>query len=290
MALVVGGLGGVQSLRAAPRWHSQQPSPTWHAVETANFRILSFGASPVDSQTAQSCEAMRASLAKRWLGGGVSTRWSPKCELVLHPSEQAYLREVGPAGARTVGSSLINRQAGRISGRRIDIGSTKTDWRTAALAHELAHLILADRFGEETLSRWVDEGVAILADTAEKQGRHRADLQDAFARRGTFRILELLSLSEYPSAAHWGTFYGQSASLVAYLVGQGGEERFIEFVQASFDDGYERGLRRFYGFGIAELERRWQLHLTGQSSDALAQQAGRHRSAAQSILPTLLEN
>ena len=62
-ACALGGLGGVRSLRAASSWQSQPSPPAWHAVETANFRILNFGSQGVSRDIAQACEKIREQLA-----------------------------------------------------------------------------------------------------------------------------------------------------------------------------------------------------------------------------------
>jgi hypothetical protein len=191
----------------------------------------------------------------------VPTPWIPKCDIVLHPTDEAYLREVGSGGRNTAASSLVDRQQGRIVLRRIDIRSTQSNWQMAALGHELTHVVLADRFEGRSLPRWIDEGMAILADPDEKQLRHRNDLKKAIAARAEFRVLELVTLADYPAAQRWGTFYGQSASLVQFLVDQAGPEQFVGFVEVALDRGYDQGLRQVYHFGIADLERRWHAQL-----------------------------
>jgi hypothetical protein len=261
-ACTLGGFDGVTVSRAATHASRSQCSPpTWHVVETANFKIYSYGVSGVTSETATACEALRSQLAARWLTDA-DQPWSPKCNLVLHTSDEGYLREVGAAGRSTAASTLVDRTAGRVTLRRIDVRANRAGWQAGALGHELTHVLLADRFARHALPRWVDEGVAILADTSEKQRRHRADLEQALAARREFRLIELVTLSDYPEAHRWGTFYGQSASLVEYLVARFGERSFVEFVQAAGEHGYEQALARAYQLSSAELERQWRAHAT----------------------------
>lgn len=238
------------------------PASRWHVVETANLRLLNFGPHAVDRATAEGCEALRARLVAKWLtDSAAEASWNPKCDIVLHPSDDAYAREVGQGARNTVASSLVDRKLGRIARRRIDVRGTQPRWQSAALSHELTHLVLADRFPDQLLPRWADEGAAILADPVEKRWRHSRDLKDALSSRTEFRVLELITLNDYPPSRRWGTFYGQSASLVEFLVSQGGEEQFIEFLDLSFEHGYERALNQVYRFGTLELERRWREHL-----------------------------
>ena len=246
----------------------------WHVVETANFRILSYGTTPVSSQTAAACERMRERLTRQWLcnAPGLSDApakaWSPKCDLVLNPTDAAYLREVGNGGRSTVASALVDRKGGHIALRRIDVRATRSDWLTSALPHELAHVVLCDRFVDEALPRWLDEGIAILADPQQKRQQHQRELERAVAGGSQFRVAELFALADYPPAERWGTFYGQSASLVEYLVAQQGHGRFVEFVELSQAHGYDDALRRIYRFGIGELERRWHAELAAPSATA----------------------
>ena len=289
VAAFLGSFGGVTPLRAASHCPCSQCSPaSWHAVETANFRILTYGCQCASRETGEKCEATRATLAEQWLGTTLAPNWTPKCDIVLHPSDAAYLREVGGGAGSTVASSLIDRKEGRIATRRIDVRGTQPNWQTAALGHEMTHIVLADRFADRPLPRWVDEGMAILADSREKQRLHRQDLKKALESRSQFRVLELITLADYPPAQRWGTFYGQSAALVQYLVEQGGERRFVEFVQLSLDQGYEPALRQVYQVGIAELEQRWQARFKSPARDlAVSQETAR---PSHSVRPVSLNN
>jgi hypothetical protein len=223
----------------------------------------------VDRQTAEACEQLRASLCQRWLGDPSSKRWQPKCYVVIHPNDASYLREVGHAGRSTVASALVERDQGQIASRRIDV----RDKSMSAFGHELTHVVLADRFKQEPLPRWVDEGIAMLADSADKQQRHARDFEQALANRAEFRLVELLGMAEYPAPGRWGAFYGQSASLVNYLVQQSSEAQFLNFVAASLDDGYEQGLQQVYGLTFPQLERRWRTHAQQAATSAAAQLA-----------------
>ena len=237
----------------------QSAACCWQVLETANFRILSYGSQPVDGRVGEACERLRDELCAKWHaveGAGV---WTPKCDVVLHPNDASYLREVGAGGVTTVASSLVDHKAGSISLRRVDVRSQQSQWQTAALPHELTHVILADCFLGRLVPRWIDEGAALLADPAEKQLRHKAELAGAVADRSAFRVVELLTLEDYPAGNRWGAFYGQSLSLVEYLTQQRSTDEFIRFVQLSFDKGYDASLREVYGLAdVADLERCWQ--------------------------------
>jgi hypothetical protein len=122
----------------------------------------------------------------------------------------------------------------------------------------MTHIVLADRFADGALPAWADEGMAVLADPDSKQDAHFRDLRMARTQRSTFRLVELFALSGYPSAERQAAFYGQSASLVRFLVARGTPDQFVRFMRAAADDGYEVAVRDVYGMqGVRDLERRW---------------------------------
>jgi len=246
------------------------PAARWHVTETKNFRVLNYAAHPVSHDAGAACEALRAQLVEQW-GCQADAIWAPKCDVVLHPNSESYLREVGQGGRPTVASSLVDRQRGKIALRRIDIREEHSPWQTTALGHELTHVVLADRFAARPLPRWIDEGTAILADSPKKQVRHWQEVKSAMAVGRHFRALELVSLVDYPAQHRWGTFYGQSAALVEFLVARSGHATFLTFVEQALDQGYETALRQTYQLSMAELERDWHAHLAAASGPSAAQ-------------------
>jgi len=180
---------------------------------------------------------------------------------VLHSSRRSFVDAVGRGGERSVGSSLVNVLEGRITGRRIDLLGGHTEFLSAALPHELTHVVLQDRL-PGAMPRWADEGLAILADTKSKRDRHQDDLRAAISQRTTFNVAALLTMGEYPPSDRWGAFYGQSASLANFLIERKGCEQFVIFVERAGVKGYDVALRACYGIAdVAELNRLWQRHL-----------------------------
>lgn len=260
---------GVVSLASSVRGDTDQPqeryhsytSAGWSITESENFRFCRRGRWNVDAKVIRAAESLRRELATEWLAQPVPGRWKPKCDIVLHTTAAAYLAAV-PGGDKTVGSSLIDLAAGHVARRRIDIRADQPGWFRAALGHELTHVVLADRFTDGRLPAWADEGMAVLADPAAKQEAHRRDLQSARSARRTFRLVELFALVGYPPAERQAVFYGQSASLVRYLVSRGTREQFVRFVGAAGKEGFDSAVRDIYGLrGVGDLERHWLLYV-----------------------------
>lgn len=233
----------------------------WFVLETANFQVWCEQSETPATHLARHAEMLRNSLYAKWLGAEASEDWSPKCQIVLYCSKQSYVAAVGRGSERTVGSSLVKTDKGHIKSRRIDLLGAGAKFLSAALPHELTHVVLRDRFASNVVPRWADEGMAILADSEAKQGRHQRDLQQALAQRTTFHTVELLTMDEYPPLSRFGAFYGQSASLTGYLVSRNSPEQFVEFLDRAREAGYDTALQACYDIGgVGELDRQWREH------------------------------
>jgi hypothetical protein len=241
----------------------------WFVSETANFRVCCDESDAIAVDLSSHAESLRAKLRTQWLGEPVGKDWSPKCQVILHSSRQSYAAAVGRGSDRTVGSSLVKIESGRIINRRIDLIGDHVKYLSAALPHELTHVVLRDRFLVSPIPRWADEGAATLADTSDKQERHRKDLRKALADGTTFSAASLVSTDEFPRNDRWGTFYGESLSLTKFLVDRDSPARFVGFVEAAASKGYDNALRDTYGIkNVAELDHEWRRHLS-VAGDAL---------------------
>ena len=100
--------------------------------------------------------------------------------------------------------------------------------------------------------------MSLVADPPQKRTAHERDLRQAVAAGRQFRMVELFALADYPVRDRLGVFYGQSQSVVEFLVRRGGRQKFVEFVQRAADDGHDAALRASYGIDNAgALESVW---------------------------------
>ncbi|MGH7192718.1 MAG: hypothetical protein ACREJM_04190, partial [Candidatus Saccharimonadales bacterium] len=105
-------------------------------AETANFRIYGLQRRGHAAWCAQRLEALRTRLQERWLGSSEHAAWSPKCDVVVHGTFDAYLRQTGPGAESTLAASRIEFEHDRVAGRRIDVRADKPGWFDAVLPHE----------------------------------------------------------------------------------------------------------------------------------------------------------
>jgi len=231
-------------------------------IETANFQVSSDESEVRAKSLARHAEALRRELATKWLGEELVAPWASKCRIVLHSKRASYAAAVGRGGERTVGSSLVQSDRGQVIGRRIDLLGGNENFLTAALPHELTHVVLAERFANQPLPRWADEGIAIFEDSTEKRARHREVVEESW-RRGTIpHLSQLMGTDMYPPTDRWGEFYGQSGSLTQFLVEKGSPAALVTFLERAAVIGYDDALRDCYGIdSVAALDAQWRQQL-----------------------------
>jgi hypothetical protein len=261
-AMLKGGrTAGPTSPMPPPEWVSG-PSPSrpnsssGDAVETPSFRVRFTGNRQTAEAVAKVAEVLRKEISERWSGppaGG----WEPKCEIVIHPTAEAFARATArPAG--TTGTTSVRLSGGRATERRIDLRADDAAVTSNALPRELTHVILADLFPDRPPPKWAEEGMAVLAGTSEEAARYKQTLRRC-ARDGEWiGLAQLMELKDFPGEKITG-FYCESVSLTEYLVRLRGERGFTLFLRDCDRYGVQSALRRQYSIeSPAALEAAWK--------------------------------
>jgi hypothetical protein len=238
---------------------AERPSPALRfSGQSKSFEVRSVAGGPAAADVLQRCERLREELQRFWLGAEAQEPWRPRCEIVVHAKRASYLQAVGREGGQTSGSSLVRFEHGRMLSRRIDLLVDNQN-ELPALPHELTHVVLADRFRGKQPPRWLDEGIATMADSVAKKKLHHRDCQHALKTGTALRVIDLLRLEQFTSSQQVPAFYGQSLSLVRFLSSKDEPGRVIDFVEAAVALGYDRALKAHYDIdGVASLERMWR--------------------------------
>jgi hypothetical protein len=233
----------------------------WLIQETSSFRVFCLPNLPEAKRLPEACEELRRQLQETWLGENDKS-WTPRCDIVVHASVAGYVRELGAESRQSSGCATIDIEHGKVAKRRVDLRADAADWLTTALPHELTHVVIAGRFSARQIPRWADEGIAILAEPGARQAVRRKAMQTALYRVERFSAAELISLRDYPAAARRDAFYGQSASLVTFLIERDSPAKFLDFLEAGQKVGYERALADVYQIrSLADLDARWRPQL-----------------------------
>ncbi len=234
------------------------PPQRWRAASSDNFQV--YGTAPERElrNWAGGLEELRRELSEKWLGRGAPERWAPRCIVVVHSSASSYLRAV-PRGQFTAGSSLFEARGETVTARRIDVRTAPVEELRGALAHELAHVIIAERFKQLRVPAWADEGIAVLEDSVERQRVYRAKVLHAASQNRLLSLSEVFQSDGSPNAEFALLFYGQSASLTEFLVARASPDVFVLFIERAIERGYEAALRDAYQIeNVEELQQSWK--------------------------------
>jgi hypothetical protein len=225
-------------------------------VETASFRVQHTGARELAETVAKTAENARREIFERWSGPPAGS-WDLKCEIVIHPTAEAYARATGRPSAST-GAANVRLTNGRVSERRIDLRADDAAMVANALPRELTHIVLADLFPDKPPPKWAEEGMAVLAGTAEEASRYTSTLRRCARDGEWFGVAQLMDLKDYPAEKITG-FYCESVSLTQYLVHAHGEKNFTIFLRDCQRYGTTQALKRQYGMDNPQaLETVWK--------------------------------
>lgn len=240
----------------------------WVVCQSEHFEIWCHLPVVEATTLAQRCEQLRAELTRIWLE--TPTAWKNRCAIVVSQNSTEYGRAIGSPGNSSVGCTTLQTSNGEITFRRVDVRADAVSWQTSALAHEITHVILADRFPGATLPLWADEGISILSEPKSTQAK-RSDALVKAIRSGNVLMLEtLLSQKETPPAGLRDSFYAQAGLLVAMLIAEESPARFLEFVSCSQETSLDQALRKVYEIdGLQALRTRWQAQMNAASRGQL---------------------
>ncbi len=242
--------------------------------QTANFLVTASTRS-MASRVARAAEAHRRELAVRWLGHEMP-RWSAPCRILVRPDH-----------ARASGATTFSFRRGEVFDWQMTLQGPAEEVLESILPHELTHTVLACRF-RRPVSRWADEGAAVLAESlVERQRQHRALLR-LFETRRRIPLRTLLSLSEYPSdRGAMLALYAEGVSLVSYLVQRMGRIRFLTFLEDAGRRDWDAAVwSHCGGVSIEELEQAWMAWAVRSPQVLVAGWRGRpvHKRSAETIV------
>lgn len=225
------------------------PSVVVHGANAARGRVI-----------AASAEQFRSRAFERLLGDAAPSPWVERCAIHVHATPGSFADVVGAPPTVARGATSLEFAGDRVVSRRIDVMGDGVAAVPDALAHEMVHVVLADRFVASAPPRWADEGLALLFDSPVKQRRHEADFRAAERHGLAFSAADLLALHDYPAdGRRQQVFYGQSAALVRWLIGRRDAATFVTFVDDAGRDGVSAALARHYAIdSVAALDAAWR--------------------------------
>jgi RNA polymerase sigma factor (sigma-70 family) len=234
-------------------------------------------------------------LSKQWFG----TAEKPDFSLNV---------QVTTAGASDSYSSMrFNDDYSRLKDARVTLAGPLEPMLCNMLPCELAHVVLAARFGEK-MPRWAGDGIALTATSPEHQAGADTALRQFLTAGKAIRLKVLFGMArpvegevslvgvppvqKTASKEDWAVFVTQSTSVVRFLQANAprkefpvisrtpyinrlfttkadGSEGLIRFIQVGLKDGWDTASFNVYGVGtVDQLEDMWLQWLKTDESRA----------------------
>jgi hypothetical protein len=125
--------------------------------------------------------------------------------------------------------------------------------------HEIAHIVTREATkGPFGIPDWMNEGISVYSQRQGLAG-HDAALNSAIDRDAVLTMPELNSSASGGTSGTVGLYYGQSGSIVRYLIVTYGEQQFADLVR-TFREGstINNAFESIYGFDQLGLENEWR--------------------------------
>jgi hypothetical protein len=292
------------------------------AGSSASYRTTNFIVTAPSRRCAQlvaeAGEHQRRRQAQRWLGEELPD-WPEPCRVqVVLPSPSSPF----PADA-VVGDSSTTFQfdQGKVTVGQMHLHGPLDRILARNLPHEVTHAVFASAF-RAPISRWADEGGAMLGEDEEDQQRYDELLGKLLDTPDRFiPMRRLLRMKDYPeakappvlgsapllsrlfqapdSANELAVFYLQSFALTRFLVERKDRKTFVAYVRQGLAGGWDDALQDQYGFrDLAQLERDWLADVrrrTGKDKGAedpqmLVEQIGKQGPLALGVAQAAVDN
>lgn len=217
-------------------WSTLQLADAASVASSPNFTVMAPNARLAD-KVVDHAEQFRSRFAAAWLGGNLPATRTPTAIYVEIDPEKSFAR------------ALVGDVDG---GHMVWLVGSEQAVTEHLLEHELAHVLLASRFGD-TMPTWANEGIASQYDNPRRHDLRRQKLS-GFVEIDSWPHLDRLMTGEIRQP--WQ--YAAAVSLTEYLVARGGTERFLAFVDDSRSD-LDAALANHYGTAsLSELEQQWR--------------------------------
>ncbi|MBA4387802.1 MAG: hypothetical protein C0404_07465 [Verrucomicrobia bacterium] len=184
--------------------------------------------------------------------------WDDRLKIRVYPTKDAFAAAT-QAPDWAVGKSTIKT-------REIDMYDGGEAFVTQVVGHELAHMVLSDYFGRTSVPLWLSEGFAEREESVPGSGGAAGKVVLA-GTNNLFSIKELTGIRSVAGDKRAGIFYGQSASLVDFLITVYGSDLFRKLC-GQLRDGkdLDEALRFTYpdtARSVEKLEEAWKRHIHG---------------------------
>lgn len=239
------------------------PAVGWQLLEGENVQVRFLGDPELATAVRKAADELRHAIPTRW-SGPAGGSWSPKCEIVIHPTATDFAGVTKQPAAAT-GHALVKLDGSKAIERRIDLRADDATILVDALPREMTHVVLADLFITAAPPRWAAEGMAVLAMSPTGIERYLRTEARLRTTGGVPSASELLGSDAPPPAERVTGFAVASVSLVEFLVRWKGERAFTTFLRDMKRYGPDAAVKRQYAAADAnQLDQLWRKNVTGK--------------------------
>lgn len=210
-----------------------------------NFVIVSAPSDEVAQEVAAQAEHYRRELAVQWLGRELA-RWRDPCPIVVG---------VGPREPSR-GKTTFVPTGGEPHSWQMEVFGTRERVLDSVLPHEILHTVFATHFGVP-LPRWADEGACTTVEHKSERDKQQSNLIHYLKNERGIAFNKMFAMKEYPRDML--PLYAQGYSVARYLIAQGGERKFVDFIGEGLSQrSWTKATQRHYGYqSLAELQNAW---------------------------------
>jgi hypothetical protein len=235
----------------------------WDSAESRHFTVYfqREGGVGEAGRVLAEAELVRKRLRRKWKPFSPWAFWrhEKRCHIYLYPTKEDFL-------AATRRPSWSRSAAMDADEKIIALSRDSPTILDAELPHEIAHIYFRQWLGGSgPLPLWIDEGVALTEEAAPRDPLGEI-LSVRIRERRVIPFKSLLRFTRMEGLDRDGIilFYSQSRSLVKYLVGQFGHERFLRFSRllvngSPFQQAWADAFDLPFG-GLEALQNQWLTH------------------------------
>ena len=230
-------------------WSGAASAPAASIASSTHFTVLAPNQRLADT-VVQRAETLHLRIGAAWLG-----RTLPATRTTLPRATTTIYLEIDEE--RSFARTLVDAPEG---GHLVWLVGSQEAITGHLLEHELAHVVLASRFGD-SMPIWANEGIASRYDNQRRKTIRQQKLA-GFVAMDSWPHLDRLLVGEIRQ--QWQ--YAAAVSLTDYLVERGGRTKFIQFV-ADSTDNIDTALAAHYGIrSLSQLQHQWQQAVREQVS------------------------
>ncbi|MBI3954372.1 MAG: hypothetical protein HY330_07645, partial [Chloroflexi bacterium] len=243
------------TLETSPeRFLYMDPRFTWRELTGGGGLIQVFYYGPIQSRAQTILKAMEETQAR--MGTVLGARLARPVRIVIYNN----IRDMGaalPFVSQTTRSGLITEGQASFE-QRVVLVLAEDPFVRGVASHEFTHILLYEAAAPVggRLPSWMHEGVAEYGNL-ESSGEYERALREGIRQNA---LLPLRALGGRPGTPEEVIlFYGQSRSVVAYLIDRYSSQKFRDLLGAFKETPVlEAALQRVYGFDLEGLDRQWR--------------------------------